>query len=70
MIKKYFDLKKINLDDFNLYLFYGKNDGLQNEVINDNFTSNFKGSVNKYDENEFINNYEGRIIRVTYKFTF
>ena len=57
MIKKYFDLKKTNLDDYNLYLFYGNNDGLQNEVINDNFTNNFKGSVNKYDENEFINNY-------------
>ena len=58
MIKKYFDLKKINLSDFNLFLFYGKNDGLQNEVINDIFTSNFKGNVNKYDETEFINNYE------------
>jgi len=58
VIKKYFDLKKINLTNFNLFLFYGKNDSLQNEVINDIFTSNFKGSVNKYDENEFINNYE------------
>ena len=58
MIKKYFDLKKINLSNFNLFLFYGKNDSLQNEVINDIFTSNFKGSVNKYDETEFINNYE------------
>lgn len=58
MIKKYFDLKKINLSNFNLFLFYGKNDGLQNEVINDTFTSNFKGSINKYDETEFINNYE------------
>ena len=58
MIKKYFDLKKINLSNFNLFLFYGKNDGLQNEVIKDIFTSNFKGSVNKYDETEFINNYE------------
>ena len=57
MIKKYFDLKKINLSNFNLFLFYGKNDGLQNEVINDIFTNNFKGSVNKYDETEFINNY-------------
>ena len=58
MIKKYFELKKTNLSNFNLFLFYGKNDGLQNEVINDTFTSNFKGSVNKYDETEFINNYE------------
>ena len=58
MIIKYFDLKKTNLDNYNLYLFYGNNDGLQNEVIIDNFTNNFKGSVNRYDENEFINNYE------------
>ena len=58
MIIKYFDLKKTNLDNYNLYLFYGNNDGLQNEVIIDNFTNNFKGSVNRYDENEFITNYE------------
>ena len=58
MIKKYFDLKKINLSNFNLFLFSGKTDGVQNEVINDIFTSNFKGNVNKYDETEFINNYE------------
>ena len=58
MIKKYFDLKKTNLSNFNLFLFYGKNDGLQNEVINDIFTNNFKGNINKYDENEFINNYD------------
>ena len=58
MIKKYFDLKKTNLSNFNLFLFYGKNDGLQNEVINDIFTNNFKGIVHTYDESEFINNYE------------
>jgi len=58
MIIKYFDLKKTNLDNYNLYLFYGNNDGLQNEVIDYNFTNNFRGSVNRYDENEFINNYE------------
>ena len=61
MIKKYFDLKKTNLNIYNLFLFYGKNDGLQNEVINDVFTNNFKGRINKYDENEFINNYENVI---------
>ena len=43
MIKKYFDLRKTNLNIYNLFLFYGKNDGLQNEVINDVFTNNFKG---------------------------
>ena len=42
MIKKYFDLRKTNLNIYNLFLFYGKNDGLQNEVINDIFTNNFK----------------------------
>ena len=61
MIKKYFDLRKTNLNIYNLFLFYGKNDGLQNEVINDVFTNNFKGRINKYDENEFINNYENVI---------
>ena len=58
MIIKSYEINKIELNKFNFFLFYGKNEGAQNEIINQYFMNNFKGKVSKYDENEFINNYE------------
>ncbi len=58
MIFKNFQLSKLNFDKYNLYLFYGKNEGLQNEVINEYFIKNFKGEIIKYDEKEILNNNE------------
>ena len=57
MIIKHFEIDKADLNKSNFYLFYGKNDGLQNEIIEKNFTNKFQGSINKYDEKEFIENY-------------
>ena len=58
MIIKGFEINKINLDDYKLYLFYGKNEGLKNELIHKYFTKDLKGSIIKYDEKEFLNNQE------------
>ena len=58
MIIKQYQIKNLDLDKYNLYLLYGKNEGLQNEVISEKFLKNFKGELNRYDENEFINNNE------------
>ena len=58
MIKKNFELGKLNVKNFNLFLMYGKNEGLKKEIINKHFTKNFLGQINKYDEREFINNAE------------
>ena len=58
MIIKYYEINKIELNKFNFFLFYGKNEGAQTEIINQYFMNNFKGKLSKYDENEFINNYE------------
>ena len=58
MIIKSYEINKIELNKFNFFLFYGKNEGAQTEIINQYFMNNFKGKVSKYDENEFINNYE------------
>ena len=57
MIIKYFEIDKTDLNKFNFYLFYGKNDGLQNEIIKKSFINNFQGNINRYDEKEFIENY-------------
>ena len=58
MIVKVFEFKKINISKFSLFLFYGKNEGLQNEIIKKYFVDKFEGQVDKYDENEFISNSE------------
>ena len=58
MIFKSFQLSKLDFDNYNLYLFYGKNEGFINEVIQDYFINNFEGEIIKYDENEVLNNNE------------
>ena len=58
MIIKSHEANKAKLKEYIIILLYGKNEGLQNETIKKNFIDDFKGSVNKYDENEFLNNYE------------
>ena len=54
MIVRHFELKKFNKKSYNLVLLYGKNEGLQKEVLSENFISNFDGIVNKYDESDFL----------------
>ena len=58
MIVKSYEINKINLNKSNIILLYGKNEGLQNEIIEKNFIYNFKGEISKYDEVEFIDNFE------------
>ncbi len=58
MIIKYFEVNKVIKNNINLFLFYGKNEGLQNETIENNFIKKFDGIINKYEETEFINNFE------------
>ena len=58
MIKKYFELKNTNINLNYIYLIHGKNEGLQKQILDENFLKDFKGSINKYEQNEFIENYE------------
>ena len=58
MIVKSYELNKFNFNKFEIFLFYGKNEGFQNEVIKKKFTNIANGSINKYEEEEFINNYD------------
>tara|TARA_B100001029_G_C15036591_1_gene440561 strand:- start:645 stop:1628 length:984 start_codon:yes stop_codon:yes gene_type:complete len=54
MIIKYFELK--NLKDKNIYLFYGVNNGLKDEIIKEKFKKNFKGEIINYEEKEILDN--------------
>ena len=70
MIIKHFELNKsVNLKN-NLYLFYGKNEGMQNEIIKTHFLNNFSGTIIKYEENEFISNFENIISEILNKSLF
>jgi DNA polymerase III subunit delta len=56
MIKKYFEIEKVNLESNYIFLFYGENEGLKNEVIKKNFLNKFIESTYRYEENEIFNN--------------
>ena len=58
MIIRSYEANKTNLEGRSIILLYGKNEGLQNETVEKTFIAGFKGSINKYDENEFINSYD------------
>ena len=70
MIIKFYELIKIDKNKFNIFLLYGKNEGLQNQTLKENFIINFKGEVIKYDEQEFILNYENMASEILTKSLF
>ena len=60
MIVKVKEFSKNNINNSNIFLFYGLNEGLKNEVLNNLFLINFNGSVHRYEEkeiNEKLNNF-------------
>ena len=50
MIIKNFELERIKKSNLSLYLFYGQNEGLKKEVLENCFIKDFKGLVEKYEE--------------------
>ena len=61
MIIKTFDLQQLKETKAKNFLFYGENDGYKNQIINEYFLKKFKKNVNKYDENDVLNNYDSFI---------
>ena len=56
MIVKQFELNKFDFTKFNIYLFYGRNEGLQNKIAEKYLIKDFGNNVQKYEEIEVINN--------------
>ena len=54
MIQKAFEINKIDLKKYNLYLFYGENEGYKNEIIRDKFEKVYKNQIYRYDEKEIL----------------
>ena len=56
MIVKSFELKKIDIKKFNIFLLYGENQGLKKELIEDNFKKVLTNNVYNFNENQVIQN--------------
>ena len=56
MIIKSFELKKIDIKKFNIFLLYGENQGLKRELIEDNFKKVLTNNVYNFDESQVIQN--------------
>tara|TARA_Y100000992_G_scaffold198904_1_gene135388 strand:+ start:1160 stop:2143 length:984 start_codon:yes stop_codon:yes gene_type:complete len=56
MIIKSFELKKIDNFEYKLFLLYGQNEGLKNEIIKTYFIEKFKNDIFRYDEKEVLDN--------------
>ena len=56
MIIKFFELNKIDLKKNNIFLFYGENEGLKNQIIENNYKRKYLKNTFYYDENEVLKN--------------
>ena len=54
MIQKAFEINKIDLNKYKLYLFYGENEGYKNEIIKNKFEKIYTNQIYKYDEKEIL----------------
>ena len=58
MIVKEFEFNKININNYNLYLFHGKNEGLKKEIISQIISKNENLEIQKLDEKQILENQE------------
>ena len=58
MIVKEFEFNKININKYNLYLLYGKNEGSKKEIISKITSKNKNIEIQKLDERQVLENQE------------
>ena len=56
MIIKSYELNKIDINKNSVFLLYGQNEGLKNEITKKCFIDKFKENIYRYDEKEIIDN--------------
>lgn len=56
MIIKSYEISKIDFVKNSFYLLYGENEGFKNQIIKNQFEKKFLNNINRYDENEILNN--------------
>ena len=62
MITKYFEIEKINILNNYVFLFYGENEGLKDNIVKNQFEKNYQDNIYRYDEIEILNNREQFIV--------
>ena len=67
MIIKAYEYEKIKKINNKIFLFYGENNGYKNQVVQKVFFEKFKNSIERYEENEILNNYDNFISELTNK---
>ena len=55
MIIKAFQVKNTSINNYNMFLLYGENEGFKNQVIA-NISEDYKPNILKYEEDELIKN--------------
>jgi len=67
MIIKAYEHEKIKKINNKIFLFYGENNGYKNQVVKKVFFEKFKDNIERYEENEILNNYDNFISGLTNK---
>tara|TARA_B100000965_G_scaffold364071_1_gene347449 strand:- start:876 stop:1868 length:993 start_codon:yes stop_codon:yes gene_type:complete len=70
MIIKNYELNKIDMENYNLFLFYGENEGYKNEIIDKLYGKLANYKKIKYVENEVLENLENFISEILNKSLF
>ena len=55
MIIKSFELEKLKNFHSNIYLIYGNNEGIKQDLLDNFYIKDFNGDILKYDEQEILN---------------
>ena len=58
MILKNYEIRKIDIEKHKNFLFYGNNNGLIDQVVEEKFSKNFEGKIFNYEEADILNNKE------------
>ena len=67
MIIKTFEIEKLKKKSSKFFLLYGENEGLKNQVLKEVFANNFKEKIQRFDENEILNNFDNFISSIINK---
>ena len=67
MIIKTFEIEKLKKKSSKFFLLYGENEGFKNQVFKEVFANNFKEKIQRFDENEILNNFDNFISSIINK---
>ena len=67
MIIKAFEIDKLKKKNEKFFLLYGENEGLKNQIFQEVFAKNFESKLERFDENEILNNLDNFISSIVNK---